>query len=107
MRGHKSGVEAKLREMAPHLLDIDGDTCYHTHNAAKKFCAPFDNYLEKLFIDLFTDVAWSQNIRDDIEQICFLIGLKYSRPQRYVSTRWLSCFDVAVSIQYMHDATDY
>ena len=60
--------------MAPHLLDIDGDTCHHTHNT---HCAPFDNYLEKLFIDLFTDVKWSQHIRDDVEQICFLVGLKY------------------------------
>ena len=73
MRGHKSGFEAKLCEMAPHLRDIDRDTCHHTHTAVKKFCAPFENYLEKLFIDLFTDVKWSQDIRDNREQICFLL----------------------------------
>lgn len=27
MRGKKSGVETRLRSSAPHLLDIDGDTC--------------------------------------------------------------------------------
>ena len=86
MRGHKSGGGAKLSEMAPHLLHIDGDTSHHTHNAAKRFCATFENYLEKLFINLFTDVKWSQDIRDDMEQICFLVGLKYSCLQRYVST---------------------
>ena len=59
-------------------------------------------YLEKLFINLFTDVKWSNDIHDDREQICFLVGLKYSCLQRYV--RWLSCFDVAVLTQYMHDA---
>ena len=104
MRCHKSGVEAKLCEMAPHLLDIDWDTFHHTHNVAKTFCAPFENYLENLFIDLFTDVKWSQDIRDDIEPIYFLVGLKYLRPQQYVSTRWLSCFDIAVSTQYTNDA---
>lgn len=35
MRGSKNGVEARLREQAPHMLDIDGDTCHHAHNAAK------------------------------------------------------------------------
>lgn len=33
MRGSKSGLEARIREKAPHLLDIDGDSCHHVHNA--------------------------------------------------------------------------
>ena len=35
MRGSKSGVEVRLRAKAPHMLNIDGDTCHHAHNAAK------------------------------------------------------------------------
>ena len=33
MRGSKSGVEKRIRDGgAPHLLDIDGDSCHHAHN---------------------------------------------------------------------------
>ena len=41
MKGKKSGLEVRLREKAPHLLDIDGDMCHHMHNAVKKFCSFF------------------------------------------------------------------
>ena len=50
MRGHISGVETRLREQkAPHLLDIDGDSCHHMQIIGKKFCSPFNGKLEKLF----------------------------------------------------------
>ena len=33
IRGSKSGVEKRIRDGgAPHLLDIDGDSCHHAHN---------------------------------------------------------------------------
>ena len=33
IRGSKSGVEKRIRNGgAPHLLDIDGDSCHHAHN---------------------------------------------------------------------------
>ena len=37
MRGHKSGLETRIKEVAPHLVDIDGNTCHHIHNIVKKF----------------------------------------------------------------------
>ncbi|RUS87552.1 hypothetical protein EGW08_004658 [Elysia chlorotica] len=44
MRGCKSGVEKKIRDLkAPHLLDIDGDACHHIHNCAKKYPVHFYN----------------------------------------------------------------
>ena len=43
MRGSKSGVEVRLRKKANHLLDIDGDSCHHAHNACRVFCKPFEN----------------------------------------------------------------
>ena len=46
MRGKKSGLETKLREKQPNLLDIDGDICHHIHNAVKNFCSPFDDFVE-------------------------------------------------------------
>ncbi|GBN01309.1 hypothetical protein AVEN_240025-1 [Araneus ventricosus] len=65
MRGTKSGVETKIRkEKAPHLLDIDGDSCHHIHTTSKKFCSPFDCWLENLMRDIFNDTKWSADIRD-------------------------------------------
>ena len=55
IRGKKSGLETKLFEKAPHSLDIDGDVCHHIHNTVKKFCSPFNNFLERLVDDVHTD----------------------------------------------------
>ena len=41
MRGKKSGLETKLREKAPNMQDIGGDTCHVIHGAVKRFCDPF------------------------------------------------------------------
>ena len=59
MRGSKTGLEIRMHQYCPHLLDVDGDSCHHIHNAAKKFSEPFDGYLEKLFSDLQVDHQWS------------------------------------------------
>lgn len=59
MRGSKTGLETRMHQYCPNLLDVDGDSCHHIHNAAKKFSEPFDSYLEKLFSDLQVDYQWS------------------------------------------------
>ena len=47
MRGSKNGFEIKLHEnVAPALIDMNGYSCYHIHNACKKFTKIFDMYLE-------------------------------------------------------------
>ena len=96
MRGRKGGVEAKLREKCPQLLDIDGDSCHHIHNVAKRFCKPFESFVESLFNDLFNDFRWSTDLRDWLCDICMLLGVKYTMPERYVPHRWLSVFDISV-----------
>ena len=48
MRGVKSGLEARVREIAPHLIDIDGGACHHMHNTVKNFTKHFNSTLEKL-----------------------------------------------------------
>jgi len=41
MRGSKSGLETRIRERhCPTLLDVDGDSCHHVHNAAE-ICRTF------------------------------------------------------------------
>ena len=42
MRGCHSGVEVLLKSKAPHLLDIDGDSCHHIHNVAKSLLLLFN-----------------------------------------------------------------
>ncbi|XP_052795810.1 uncharacterized protein LOC128228504 [Mya arenaria] len=103
MRGSKSGVETRLKQYAPHLLDIDGDTCHHVHNASKKFCAPFDCWIEHLFTDIANDVKWSTDTRDAMKEVAILLDVKFTMPERYVSHRWLSCYDVAVNTKRMSD----
>ncbi|KAL6473257.1 hypothetical protein MHYP_G00194450 [Metynnis hypsauchen] len=59
MRGSKTGLETRIHQHCPNLLDVDGDSCHHIHNAAKKFSEGFDGYLERLFSDLQVDHQWS------------------------------------------------
>lgn len=62
MRGSKSGLETRIRQKhCPTLLDVDGDSCHHVHNAAKTFAAPFSNFLEALFTDIHTDNQWASD----------------------------------------------
>lgn len=62
MRGSKMGLETRVRQNhCPTLLDVDGDSCHHIHNAAKVFAAPFSNHLERLFSDLHADHQWASD----------------------------------------------
>lgn len=76
MRGSKNGFETKIRQcVAPNLLDIDGDTCHHIHNASKKFTAVFDNYLEALYRDIYNDFKWSEDLRVVLQDLCQHLGV--------------------------------
>ena len=98
MRGSKSGVETRIRQgKAPHLLDIDGDVCHHIHNIAQKFCKPFAFWVEGMYMDIFTDVKWSVDLRDILQEISFFMGIKFTMPERLITHRWLSAYDVTVS----------
>ena len=59
MRGKKSGLETKLREKAPNMLDIGGDTCHVIHGAVKRFCDSFLGFVEKVLDDLNVDTKFS------------------------------------------------
>lgn len=69
MRGSKSGLETRIRqEKAPHLLDIDGDSCHHVHNATKKICKEFDYHVEGFFTDLNNDFRWSTEMKKRVKK---------------------------------------
>ena len=82
---------------APHLLDVDGDSCHHLHNAAKKFCAPFSGEVEGLFRDVYNDHQWSTSNHQKLSELCTLLSLKFSAPDVYIPWRYLSCYDDSVS----------
>ena len=103
--GKKSGVETRIRsEKAPHLLDIDGDSCHHIHNACKKFCSPIDKYLEGLFTDIQNDFKWCSDQKDLFSKICEQLAITYTTPERFLEHRWLSAYDVSVSTEILLDA---
>lgn len=74
MRGSKTGLETRVHQHCPNLLDVDGDSCHHIHNAAKKFSEGFDGYLERLFSDLQVDHQWSP---DQVNKMQTLLRLQY------------------------------
>ena len=93
MRDKKGGLEKRLRDKAPHLLNIDGDCCHHVHNSMKVFSQPFDNSVEKWIDDLHTDNKWSKDIRNAFKDICFLLNIPFRMPPLRISHRWLSLYD--------------
>ena len=63
MRGSKTGFETKLHEsLAVALIDIDGDSCHHIHNACKNFMKNFSKYLKKLYQDSYNDFKLPKDI---------------------------------------------
>ena len=93
MRGKKSGLDTKLHEKAPNMLDIGGDTCHVIHGAMKRFCYPFLGLMEKVLDDLNADTKLSSDIKDYLQEICFLLSLPCLTPPQHTSHRWLSAYD--------------
>ncbi|KAJ4929460.1 hypothetical protein JOQ06_005068 [Pogonophryne albipinna] len=105
MRGSKTGLEIRMHQYCPNLLDVDGDSCHHIHNAAKKFSEPFDSYLEKLFSDLQVDHQWSPDQVVYHKEIAMILNLPASSPQRgFVRHRWLSAYDASMATHAMMPA---
>ena len=72
MRGKKSGLETKLREKAPNMLDTGGDTCHVIHGAVQRFCDPFLGFVEKVLGDLNADTKFSSDIKDYLQKMFFV-----------------------------------
>ncbi len=82
MRGVQNGVERKLRTEIPHLLDIGGESVHHVHNAGKAFSLPFNGHLEQMFGAIATDFKWCTDYREYLEEICEILNIKYTVPER-------------------------
>ena len=104
MRGSKQGLATRIRrELEPHLLDVDGDVCHHANNASKRLCAPFEQCSEKLANDLHTDNKWSVDLREWLADVCSVIGIKFTMPERHISHRWLSAYYRSLDILRLWD----
>ncbi|KAL6473244.1 hypothetical protein MHYP_G00194320 [Metynnis hypsauchen] len=105
MRGSKTGLETRIHQHCPNLLDVDGDSCHHIHNAAKKFSEGFDGYLERLFSDLQVDHQWSPDQVMYLKEVAMILNLPVSSPQRgFVNHRWLSAYDASMATHAMMPA---
>ena len=72
MRGKKSGLETELREKAPNMLDIGGDTCHVIHSTVKRFHDPFLDFVEKALDDLNAHTKFSSDIKDYLQEMFFV-----------------------------------
>lgn len=74
----------KIRDScAPQLHDIDGDSCHHLNNASKRFCGPFERWVEALLSDLHTDHKCSADGLRNLQHIWnpfFTARVLYSTP---------------------------
>ncbi len=84
MRGVKHGVEKLLKKQAKHLLNIDGDSVHHAHNAGKEFSAEFGGYVENVINLIFADFKFTTNHREYLEEICTILNIKYTVPERFI-----------------------
>ena len=82
--GKRKGLETLIRKKVPSLLDIDGDTCHHAQICAKNFCVSFGGEVEELLKDLHTDFRWSAEMKDKLFDLCHILGIKATSPERYV-----------------------
>ena len=104
MGGEKNGLEKRVRDLAPHLIDIDGDSCHHMHNIVKNFTNHFDKFLEGLFRNIYTDFKTSADSLEMLKEISFHLGLTFRKPVNYIAARWLSVLDTSLEFTYMRNA---
>ena len=105
MRGKVSGLEVKMREnVAPQLLDIDGESCHHVQNIVKKLTSTFDYNLENLYRDISTQFKFSPDSIEILQSITHHLGLTFRKPVNYIACRWLSVYDSSIDFDYAFDA---
>ena len=103
MRGKKNGFQAKIKEDAPHLLDIDGDLCHYMHNIVKMFAkgVDTDDHFSRLLDDIYANLSYSADLRADLLQLCSLFDQPELVPKERIQHRWLSLCDANSRFQQL------
>ena len=85
------------------MLDIGGNTCHVIHSAVKRFYHPFLGFMEKVLDDLNVNTKFSSEIKDYLQEICFMLSPPYLTRLQRMSHRWLSAYDCINKIHPMVD----
>ena len=85
------------------VMSILMDSC-NVMRGSKKLCGEFGGFVESLLASLFTDCKWSTDLREALRQICEILGITSTMPERYVPTRWLSVLDATTDTMRLMDA---
>ena len=95
MEGSKNGFQTKLfQNVAPALIEIDGDSCHHIHNPCKKFTKNFNKYLEKPNQDTNNDFRWSKDMQLILQDICKCLDVTYRQLEMLVIAGWFTAYDI-------------
>ena len=103
MCGLVSGLETSFEELAPHLIDADGESCHHMRNIGKELTLFFNYFLEKLIRDVSTEFKFSPDCLDLLQELTFHLGMKFKKPMIYISCCWLLVYDTSVEFNHAHD----
>ena len=104
MHGEKSGLEVCISDLAPHLLDIDRDSCHQIHNIVKGFTFYFVGFFERLLRNFCTDFRYSTDSLESLKYLSFHLYVTFQKPSNYIAAKWLSILDNALSLSYMMNA---
>ena len=83
MRGEKSGLETRVCEVAPYLIDIDGDLCHCIHSFVEKMTSHLGYYLEGLFCDIYHDFQHSASSLEILEGMALHFAMSFRHPSNY------------------------
>lgn len=59
--------------------------------------------MEFFFIDFYIDYCWFVDLREKFVEVCEILGIKFIILERFVSYRWMICYDIVVGILWFWD----
>lgn len=59
--------------------------------------------MEFFFIDFYIDYCWFVDLREKFVEVCEILGIKFIILERFVSYRWMICYDIVVGIFWFWD----
>ena len=63
---------------------------------------PFSKHIENLCDNVY--FKWSQDLREHPRDICMILDITYTIPERYVPPRWLSIYNISMNLDRLCDA---
>ena len=63
---------------------------------------PFNKNIENLCDNVY--FKWSQDLREHLRDICLILDITCTIPERYVPPRWLSIYNISMNLDRLCDA---